>query len=1130
MNMAKRILALCLSLLLALPLSMVGLVSAEEAAEPAGIQDSPYKILATVQERGTANRHASGFQDSRNGMKIDLTAIDDTVTADDLALFINVYIENRTNPGVNTIMDDSQGQFQLLSEVKDGVYYEVCWNWNKDGSKYGLKEGWNTLLLNFSTAAAEEGFAASKCNINLAKIENYRWGFWNFGDNFAEYDNYRIRVADAAIVDKRYEPEKEPVYENTDFLVGTWSSLKEDNIYSATNNHPTSTPILGSGNHTPDGGIIDLTGHNPDMLYLEMDLFIENETQPDKVGSFFTSSQIRLSSQGGTGYAYFHSRNDYPNVIPGEWNTLRLPMSKISNAANLDTTKINNFYMYYDSVNHAEDSGDTFIMKIRNARIIDITTEPKKMELPTLFGDGMIFQQNKPIKVWGATEAGNTVTVTMQKDGEGTTPVEKTATIDAEGYWEVEFPALAGGYDTYTITATDANAAGEVQSTQTIEDVVIGEVWVAGGQSNMHLSVGDDCQKSEILATATNHNIRIYLEPTSPVGTGVDQPLDPLFSVTNARWGFGDVPSDVVSTSSVGYNFISKLQAELDMPVGLLNTAYGGSVIEAWISRETVDGDKTYKDFLDDQGKYCDAFWWPTNDNRQSTLYNAKIGPLEGYAAKGIIWYQGESNRNEINMYDHALELLQKDWGRVFGYAEDEAMPLVYTHIAPYYYGDKTTYSTPASVLAYTAEAFDRAWQNNKDSMAQIAIYDLPLHHLKEGGLQSAGAIHPTTKIPVAARMFTVANNLVYGGEGDTSSPVYKNMQIEKDVIYINFDLVGDGLKIGNKSQNLQGFAIAGEDGVFVPANAEIVDKDTVKVWNDKVVDPKNVTYAFTSFNTEANLHSSEGLAAIPFRTTKDTEDAKLFKDYGWMYADGEVWVSVNVSDNTKQAAFHDLWDATDATHAYDKEVKSEGIASLKVDYTAATTVTADPSPYQSHVELQFANFGGFTVDFKNPDARAKTVQAKLLLASGSVNLGEAFTLAANSDFTAYDVSFAGVSADNLANAKGLAFEVSDAEAGTVYLDNIRFAVDMDAKAELPDVLPPDGRVMGDLDATFEVTAADALLALQAVTNKITLDDSVAALANVDGNDGVTANDALLILQYATKKIDSFPWYVPGTM
>lgn len=1123
MKAAKRLLAGALSALLALPMSVMG--SAIAADDPApGLQEPNHKVLATVMDRGSANAHASGYQASNNGMKINVKDIDSTISEENLALFINVYIENRDNPDELTLFEDSQGQFQFVSSIdqqEDGsyVYHQVCWNWNKE-NKFNIKPGWNTLQLNFSTAEKAEGFAADTCNIDLTNINNFRLAFWNFAD-FAGYDRYRIRIAGAVLVDTRYEPEKPPVYDNTDPIAGTWSSFSEETVYTTTNKYPENTTPLNTGTHTVDGGTIDLTGHNPDNLYLSFDLYAVDKTHPDKIGDYFNSAHFWLySKDSANNYAMLSIRDTYPSIKPGDWNHFELPLSKTRYADRIDMSQIDRLYLYIDSVNHPSEAGDTFEMKVRNVKIIDTTNDPVEMTLPTLFGSGMIFQQGKPFSVWGTAEAGDTVTAVLTKEG---APVETLSpvNVDENGNWKVTFKALEGGYDSYSIKLTNKGGDGQIRSEKTLTDIVIGEVWVAGGQSNMHLTVNDDVNRNEILEGADNHNIRMYMEPTNPVAEGGPQPLDPLFSIPNAKWGAGDDASAVSSVSSVGYNFVSMMQEKLDMPVGLLNTAVGGSVIEAWISRETVAADDEYRTFLDDNEKYCDEYWWPSQANRQSTLYNAKIGPLEGYNTAGAIWYQGESNRNDIGMYDHALELVQKDWSRVFGFGEEE-MPFLYVQLAPHYYGDKTTYSTPSTVLAYTSETMSKAAAAHPESMGQVAIYDLPLVHWHVDG-NSGGAIHPNDKIPVAKRLAYIAENMVYGGEGETTAPVYKSMEIKGNKIQVTFDHVDDGLAIGNDSMNLQGFAIAGADGVFVNAQAKIVDNDTVEVWSDKVAAPKNVTYAFTTFNMAGNLASQNGLAVIPFRTSTETEDAKLFRDHDWIYADGEVWVSVNTNETNKQADFHDVWTATDADHSYDTAVKSEGKASLKVAYTGnGTSIAPKLTEYPSLSEQQFANFGGLTVDFKNGDAREKQVKMVLTANGKTYTSADTATLAANSDFTGYDFSLTALTDDKgaavtdvaavLEKVTALQFVVTDTAAGTVYLDNIRFAVTLDQPAY----------TLGDIDGKDGVTAADALMALQAATKKINLTGNELLAADVDSDGEVTASDALLILQFATRKITQF--------
>lgn len=1127
MQKAKRLLAGCLSALIALPLSVMGpaAVSAEDTAT-AGVQEPNHKVLATVMESGSAATNSGGYQASNNDMHINVQEMDSTISYDNLALFINVYIENRDNPDDFSIFEDSQGQFQFVSSIEqqaDGtyVYYQTCWNWGKK-NVFDLKPGWNTLQLNFSTEEKEEGIKADICNIDLTNINNFRLGFWGF-DDFANYDHYRIRIANAVLMDTRYEPETEPVYDDTTPRPGGWSSITEETVYQTTNNYPEDTTPLNTGIQTADS-LIDLSGHNPNNVYLSLDVYAIDKTEPEKVGNYFESCHVWIySKNSGNEHAILSVRDTYPTFKAGEWNHFELPWSKVSGIDKINISEIDRIYLYIDSVNHAEEAGHEFEMKVRNVEFIDTTRDPVEMSLPTLFDSGMIFQQNKPIKVWGTAQAGDTVTAVLTKEG-SETPVETLAPVAVaeDGTWEVAFKALEGGYDAYTIALTDKDAEGETRSEKVLSDILVGEVWVAAGQSNMELPVSDDSQKDTILANAKNNHIRFYLEPTYPVASDAAQPLDPLDNIEGATWGSGDNATEVQRLSSVGYAFAVQMQEALDMPVGILNTATGGTVIEAWISREAVDSDEVYKNYLDNNDKYCDENWWPAQANRQSALYNAKIGPLEGYNVAGVIWYQGESNSSEPEIYDRALGLLQEDWSNLFGFT-GEKIPFIFAQLAPHYYS-ATKGMSASTYLAYTAEAMSKAWAANPDTMGQIAIYDLPLTHLKTSG-QSASPIHPTNKTPVGQRMATAAYNMVYGGEGETTSPVYESMEVKGNAIEVTFSHVGaDGLKIGNDSKNLQGFAIAGADGVYVNAQAKIVDKDTVRVWSDWVAAPQNVTYAFTTFNMAGNLAGSDGFAAVPFRTSTETVDANLFHSNDWIYADGEVWTSLDTSDRVQQAAFNDLWTVAEdgATHSYDAEDKSEGKASLKVEYTGATATIAPVLGVYRSLENQFENFGGLSVDMKNPDDRAKEVKLTLQSGGNTYTSADTATLAAGSDFTRLAFSLENlVDADGeaaedvqsiLTNVTALQFVVTDTEAGTVYLDNIQFAVTLEEPVY----------ALGDVDGDGKIDSADALLALQAATDKIDLTDAQLTAANVDGEGGVSSADALMILQYATQKITSF--------
>ena len=925
---------------------------------------------------------------------------------------------------------------------------------------------------------------------------------------------------------------------------------------------------------------VDLSAHDPTKLRFQVDLRVV-EGDASKFGSVFLQPKTVSGTIVGTSIYDIGS-----TLSDGDWHTLSIHISQTPE----DWYLINQatFFLY-------NEAGNPVKLEVKNMRIVDLSTEPT---LNSLFADDMMFQQNKPISVFGQGGVGTTVAVTLTKDNTGETVGEETVAVGEDGCWQVDLPALKGSYDTYTLTVE-----GE-KTSYTYSNILIGEVWVAGGQSNMEYAIQNDVNNTSILEQ-TDEYIRIFFEPSLVYNNNFDQPLTPDFSVRNAVWVDATNTDRLRGASSVAYNFALVLREKLGVPVGFLNTPLGGTCIEAWISREGIESDETVKTYLQERGRYYDENNWPQLFNRMSALYNQKIGALAGYHVAGTIWYQGETNlgSSDISIYTHMLNLLQKDWSRTFGYSDGD-MPFIFAHIAPHTY---TTGSYgPATSMAYFWEAMSDAWANSPDTMAQVPIYDLPLTHWftnLSGEAYSNGPIHPADKIPVGQRMAAAALGLVYDGKEAGTAPVYKSMEIVNGKIRVTFDQVGSGLQIKDGNATLHGFAIAGEDGVYVDAYARIVSADTVEVWNDRVPDPKNVTYAFNSFNMAANLQNAAGIAAAPFRSTRNTVDGNLYLPRDWQYADGETWVVTGSTDSTK---WENLWQSDEATLSYNSQVKAEGTASLKADYSAGFAGIG-PVKGKNSVNTDYSNFNYVSIRIKNPDDREKTLRlqftfgntvytAALADLDDGVNPQTRITLAPNSDFTTYAFDLSklvdprGTMANEatvpniLSSSIQMEWVITDEAAGTVYLDDVQFgrealvsievdtsvledtvaeaeaidrslytqdtvavleralqaaktvlnnanATQNDVDAALGDLeetldglkLIENEVVLGDVDDSGSVEAADALLALQAATGKITLNDTETWAANVDGQGNVTANDALLILQYATKKIDTFP-------
>lgn len=1192
----KRVAAILLSLCIALLMFPLNLLptSAYVINNGTGTETSGYYVLKHVIKSAQLSFQNNSYEYKSENHNFD-TGLD---SVDNLAVYFNLYIENRDNPDNIDLFTKSQYCQIKWHLPKDTPGWtgqldpEVYWMHNTV-KNMGLKPGWNAVLLKFPTKQMDPndtkpGIPSEKCDSLMTKVNTFRI-YFQVPPGIT--DRYIIRVSNVALVDTsrpEQPPEPPPVWENSHIrTIATYCG--PDEVVGRTTNNPNGgTPALTIPDLYPDKPV-DITGHDPSKIYLSIDMYFENETHPGgPYGDAFSSGAIKIYDKT-TGKANRFTRYmHFAHAKPGVWNTLLLPFSQIDldNNPLVPWENYGRMQIYFDSINHTDvanrpgchpnEAGSSYILKIRNVKIVDITND---MQLSTLFSDGMMFQQHRPIKIWGSAVDGNTVVVSLIKENGGDGEVMDTQSCQVEnGEWEVEFEPLPGSMeDVYRLIIQDTKN-GEVVTTKEIRDILIGEVWVAGGQSNMQAPVRDDLFQKEILEEADNHKLRFFIQFGYTQG---EQPLQPSRFIPSSYWGYGDDPSQVSNVSSVGYNFIKNLSKKLDVPVGLLYTPVGGTCIEAWISRDAIDKPENldYKNYLFDRGKYCDEFNWPDNHNRMSALYNQKIGPYKGYYTAGAIWYQGESNIDEAPIYARALEILHQDWSETFGFTEfGETMPFIYTQLAPFYYNNTTNYSTPLTIMAYMSEAMSDYWQKAKDNgkTAQVTIYDLPLTHIRVGG-HSGGAIHPSDKRPVAERLATAAYNMVYDqGQKAYSAPVYKSMTIdeERGSIFVTFDSVGDGLKIKpGTGGDLHGFAIAGEDGVYYPARARIVSKDTVEVWNVTVENPRNVTYAFTSFNAEGNLLNSIDIAAVPFRTDRQAEDSKLLYNQGWVYADGEVWVTISdsIQNELENFRFMDLW-VTDGEHTYDKTTKAEGDASLKVQYQNGGDIKMGPAFGVRSVRHQFERFGRVSVQIKNGDNRQKqlglmvTSGGKTYLAQGINTTSTWLTVSPNSDFTTYFFNLQKLmDGDTVASnpmailkeATAFQFVIKDQQGGTIWLDDVMFGQfsENEERAPVPksvtgvtiktmpaktkyapgEALDPTGGVVTvtyddgssiDLPMTIDMLSGydpygsgEQTVTLTVEGKSITFTVTTYQFGDVNGDGAVTTTDARLALQTSVSKI-----------
>jgi len=495
-----------------------------------------------------------------------------------------------------------------------------------------------------------------------------------------------------------------------------------------------------------------------------------------------------------------------------------------------------------------------------------------EVKLPAVIGDHMVIQQDRPVSIWGW--AGKNEQVTLRLAGQ-----EKKVRASADGKWRAAFdPLKAGG------VALEMTVRGEKGPDILVKDILVGEVWLCSGQSNMEWPLSSVASPTPEILRAGHPNLRLFQVPKRTA----DRPKDDV----EAKWA-ACTPETVRPFSAIAYYYGLELHEKLGVPVGLIESAWGGTDIEPWTppagfaavpeTKPLLDKQLAkYEDYRKDLEKALPAWdaWlqethkalkakseipvqpansdFPGNpyDSPQAptTLYNGMIHALTPFAIRGAIWYQGENNRNDGLFYEKKMEALIKGWREVWKLGD---FPFYYVQIAPFNYGyDRNMKGSPIPDLMRLPllwEAQTNALRLPNTGMAVVTdIADL-------------SDIHPRNKKDVGGRLALWARAKLYGEKNLVySGPIYKSMAVEGDQAKITFDHVGGGL-MTNDGQPPTWFEIAGDDHIFYRAEAEI-SGDRVMVKSPRVAAPKAVRFGWSQLAIP-NLANKEGLPASPFRT-----------------------------------------------------------------------------------------------------------------------------------------------------------------------------------------------------------------------------------------------------------------------
>lgn len=492
-------------------------------------------------------------------------------------------------------------------------------------------------------------------------------------------------------------------------------------------------------------------------------------------------------------------------------------------------------------------------------------TARAEVKVPAIFTSHLVLQQGQSNPVWGWAEPGEAITVTI---------AEQTHSFMAgdDRRWSVKLDALpAGGPHQLVIKG---------RNTLTLEDVLVGEVWVCSGQSNMQFAVssGNDGDLEKL--SAKYPQIRLITVPQ----VGTQEPQDDFAG----QWQVCS-PETVGDFSAVGYLFGRQLHQTLGVPVGLIDNSWGGSSCEAWVRRDLLAADARYQPLLEQWARtektydhdkaladYREkhAAWEArakqakekgqqpspaprppqnvlTGQHRPGNLYCGVLHPIIGYGIRGAIWYQGESNAGRAYQYRHLFPLMIKSWRDEWKQGD---FPFYWVQLADF--------------MAEKAEPGDSNWAELREAQT-MTMTQLP--NTGQAVIVDVGEaddIHPRNKQDVAKRLARWAFARDYGLPVIYASPLYKSMEKQggKIVVQLAVGQQPEGALDTFDIKEVRGFAIAGEDRKWMPAQAKIVGTDRVEVWSDAVANPVAVRYAWAD-NPVCNLRNQAGLPVTPFRT-----------------------------------------------------------------------------------------------------------------------------------------------------------------------------------------------------------------------------------------------------------------------
>lgn len=469
--------------------------------------------------------------------------------------------------------------------------------------------------------------------------------------------------------------------------------------------------------------------------------------------------------------------------------------------------------------------------------LILFKTTTAQLSTAEIFSSNMVLQREKPIIVWGKAKPNQKITATFNQQ-------KVKAVADTAGNWKLTFKATKASTEPKTMQIKTAD------STITYQNILVGDVWLCSGQSNMEYPMDRKLKKYAAPKKGTDVSAEELANPNKPEAVRVlyvERTLNKQPLLPTKGWATSN-DTIVRYVSAIGYHFAKEINAEVGVPVGIISSSWGGTKIEEWTPDWAYEQSADFKDSTTTKN-------FKINNLHPGQKFGAMIKPIVPLAIKGVLWYQGENNcnTNDNAIYPKKFQLWVNTWRTLFN---DKNLPFYYVQIAP---------------CLYTARLKDNP--RVKDSTTLALMWEAQAKCLSIPNIGMAVTtdlvdnlmdIHPTYKWTVAHRLALWAKAKTYGINNiEFSGPVYENMKVEANKIVLSFSHA-EGLAT-NDNKPLTFFTIAGDDGIFYPAIAEIINNKVV-VSAKEVAQPKHVRFAWQE-NAQPNFINAAGLPALPFRT-----------------------------------------------------------------------------------------------------------------------------------------------------------------------------------------------------------------------------------------------------------------------